>query len=107
MPRPIIIYVQPEQAVQFLAVVLVRLVGVLDTFTEQPAEGIIVVHLQYSAGLVHNHPVVSLMILQIVMVRWCSAPRESHITLLSENHTQRAVFVYLTSYILSLCNVVA
>lgn len=79
-----------HRAVQFLAVILVPLLGDLYALPEHTAEGMVVVHLQYRPVLVDHYPVVTLMVLQVVIVRG-HCYREGGIPFPREDHAQRAV----------------
>jgi hypothetical protein len=70
VPCPIIHPVEPVHAVELLVVVLEALGIAVSAFTEEPAEGIVMVHLFFNALSVGHYTVVAKMILQIEMVLW-------------------------------------
>ena len=106
MPGTVIIHVQSQLPVQFLAVVLVRLVGSLKTFSKQPTKEVVVVDLLDSTRLVDHHPVVSLVVLQVVVISRGSSCK-SNVSLLREDHAQGAVLVHLVARILRFCRCVS
>ncbi|MPM87674.1 hypothetical protein SDC9_134774 [bioreactor metagenome] len=100
MPRPVIIHVQVELAVEFLSVVLVALDGWPRQFGEHSPEGIVVVHLLHRAGLVDYHPVVALVVPQVVVVDGRGAG--VNIPLVGKERCHHVVIVHPVSHILHL-----
>ncbi|MPM90908.1 hypothetical protein SDC9_138031 [bioreactor metagenome] len=102
MSCAVVVEVKVQLTVELLAVVPVGLIHRLKAFSKQPAEGVVMVHLLHRAALAQYHPVVSLMVFQVVMVSW-SGTGKSNVSFFREDHAQRAVFVYLVARIFSLC----
>lgn len=88
MPCPIIIPVQPFLRIQFLAILFVG----LDINTcKDTSERIVMVGFLYCSRLIYNHPVISLMILQVVVI--LLSARQVHISFFSKQKLLSSIFI--------------
>ena len=79
VPRTVVVPVQPELAVQLLAVVLEALHVAVRALRKHGTVGIVVIDLLHASAVGNYHTVVSLMVLQVEMVDGVSGTAEGEV----------------------------
>ena len=94
-----VVPVQPELAVQFLAIVLDALHVAVGALCEQRAVGIVVIGLHNAVSLRDDHSIVSLMVLQIEIICGVSRAAEGVISVVGSCHRKIVVGEYVSVYV--------
>ena len=87
-PCPVVVQVQALRRIQFLAVILVGLHK--RSRCKQASEGIVMVGFLHGSGLADHHPVVPLMVFQVVVILLVS---QGDVSFLRQQQLLHAVFI--------------